>query len=404
MRSAAKRFPVSKLGPAGLVALLVCTGSLAIGAEKNTQVSQDSCGGEGEQDSSACLQQLIDTSKNVKLSAGRTYSITKPLSVGGGQDFDGNGAKLVISTRIAGLIVSGSGTKVRNLTLIAKSAATDGIYINKDASNVTIQDNKILGGWREGILFGRSGQHDLKFVNNFIAPYGGVALAFGILGNPAALGRDGAPPANITIRNNRITEVSSDAIELNSPGQSTISNVDIIGNTLSAPYHASSTSGFCIGLAGVKNVRIRENIIFNCRWQGIHVEDGSSNVVIAGNTINKTIGGAGMKYSSGILLLNSSKITIYNNQIRNTANAGIDLASNVKGVNSDVSIMGNDIMNVGDFGIRVAGPQGSDTGITIGAVRGYAGNKIVNARIAPLMSCIAAIRGSDVRLKTCPKQ
>jgi parallel beta-helix repeat protein len=401
MRWTTQGFLTSKFGAICLIGFLAGTGSQAGAAGRMNQAH--SCGGESEQDSSICLQQLIDAGTKVKLAAGRTYSITKALSVGGGQDFDGNGAKIVVSTRIGGLIVSGDGAKIHDLTLIAKSAATDGIYINKDASNVIIQNNKILGGWREAILFGRSGQHDLKFLHNVISPYGGVALAYGILGNPSVLGRDGAPPTGIVIRNNRITEVSSDAIELNSPGQTTISNVDIIGNTLSAPHHVSSTAGFCIGLAGVRDVRIRENIIFNCRWQGIHVEDHSSNVVIAGNTINKTIGGAG-KYSSGILLLNSNKITIYNNQIRNTANAGIDLGSNEKGVNSDVSIMGNDIMNVGDFGIRVGGGAGSNTGIVVGAVRGYAGNKIANARVAPFMSCVAAIRGSDARLKTCPKR
>jgi parallel beta-helix repeat protein len=401
MKRSSKRFPISNLGLICATAMLAGIAVPAVARDKEMPPSLDSCGSDSGEDSSTCLQRFIDSSKNVALVAGRTYSIGKALIVRSGHNVDGNGAKLVISTHIAGVIVSGSGINIRNLTLIAKTMATDGIYINKDTSDVTIQSNKILGGWREGILFGRSGQRDLKFVSNTIAPFGGLPLAYGILGNPAVLGRDGKPPTNVTIRNNRITNVSSDAIELNSPGRTTISDVDVVGNILSAPNHVTATAGFCIGMAGVKNVRIRENIMFNCRWQGIHVEDGSSNVVIAGNTINKTIGGVGQKNSSGILLLNSNRITIYNNQIRNTWNSGIDLVWNAKGVNSDVSIMGNDIRDAGDFGIRVAGPQGSDSGIVVGATRGYAGNKIINAKVAPFMSCLSAIKGGDARLRTC---
>lgn len=381
---------------------------ILMGPEKTTAAAassfrqSDNCGANASEDDTACLQALVNGSEKVVLPRGRTFHITKAIIVRGPKDLNGNGATISVSSHIPAVAVSGAGAEIYGLTLIGMNGATDGFFLDRGASNVTIRDNRILGGWREGILFGRPGQQSLKFLRNTIRPLEGTVLSYGILGNPYMQGREGPPPRDIVIRGNHITDVSSDAIELNSPKGTTISDVDIVKNKLSAPHHVSPAAGFCIGMAGAKRVRVFENMISDCRWQAVHVEDDSSQIVIAGNTINRTIGGPGQKYSAGILLLNSSNISIYNNQIRNTANAGIDLIWNARGVNKNVEIMNNDIVNPGGPGIRVGG-KGLAQGIVVGAVRGYAGNRIVGAKDAPYASCLSAIRGGESRRWACAR-
>jgi hypothetical protein len=388
---------------AAFSALLMFVGSDKTFAAGASGVRQsDNCGNVSEDDT-ACLQALVNGSKKVVLPRGRTFHITKTIIVRGAKDLNGNGATISVASHIPAVTVSGEGAEIYGLTLIGAGGATDGFFLDRGASNITIRDNKILGGWREGILFGRPGQQGLKFLRNTIRPLQGTVLSYGILGNPYMQGREGPPPKDIVIRGNRITDVSSDAIELNSPKGTTISNVDIVKNKLSAPHHVSPAAGFCIGMAGARNIRVFENVISDCRWQAVHVEDDSSQIVIAGNTINKTIGGPGQKYSAGILLLNSSNISIYNNQIRNTANAGIDLIWNARGVNKNVEIMNNDIVNPGGPGIRVGG-KGAAQGIVVGAVRGYADNRIVGGKDVPYASCLSAIRGGESRRWACARK
>ena len=367
------------------------------------------CAGDGKQDATACLQAHLDRG-GVQLLPGKTYLTTKSLSVGAHAELDGNNATITTPSPVRAIIIAGDGASVHDLTLVGSDPTADGIFIAKGASNVAVRNNQVTGNFRQAILLGASGQHDLIIEGNKVFPGKGQRIAFGVIANPSRLARDGGtPPRNIAIRNNVLTDLTGDAIEINSPPPVSVSNLQIEGNTLSAPLHQTSTAGFCIGMAGVVGARIVGNKIANCKWQGIHIEHNSTNILIQDNSIDKTIGPSGIQMngrrnSAGILLLNSSNIKIYRNRIIDTYNSGIELAWNPKGTNSNITIAGNVINRAGDYGIHVGGPAGRDMGVIVGAADGFGANQITGSKLSPFAGCNSSIRGSDVRLANCAQQ
>ena len=393
------------------IAFGIAAADVAVPQQARADSTPNSCVGDGQTDDTACLQQLLATEKSVRLAAGHTYLITKPLRIDGAVDFDGNGATLTTPAKMREIVIGGDGATVRGLVLTSSGPdPADGIFLDTNATHVTLRDNRITGNFHFAILFGGSGQHDISIIHNTLLPKPGTRLAWGIAANPSRLARDGGvPPHDIIIRDNSVTDVGADAIELNSPPPVGMSNIDIENNTLSAPFHVANTAGLCIGMAGATNVRISGNRISNCKWQGIHIEHNSSDIVIVGNTINTTIGQPGTvvngrQHSSGILLLNSDHIKIENNQISNTFNAGIDLAYNQRGANTSVTIAGNTITNAGDYGIHVGGPAGRDLDIIVGATDGFGDNRIIGAKASAYAGCNGSIRGSNVRMWACGAQ
>jgi parallel beta-helix repeat protein len=372
-----------------------------------------SCVGDGVTDDTDCLQRAVPAQGQLALPAGKTFLISRSIIISDSTTLDGNGSTITATTPIQMIRLRGDGAKVQNLTLTSTGPkGAQGIAIDPSASNVAIVNNVIKGNFLFAIIFGSINQHDIVIDHNTIQPAPNGLMNYGILVNPPALMRGvGAPPRKITIKNNTITDVSSDAIEINSPSHQAgqdraASDIVITNNVLSAPNHKATVySGFCIGLAGTQNVQVTGNRIFDCKWQGIHVEDGSSNVTIVNNTISHVIGPVPPettwgRNSSGILLINSSDVRIFGNTIDRAHNAGIDLVWNRIGTNQNVSIAGNVVKRSGDFGIRVSGPPMWDKNIAVGATAGYGANQVTGSQTADYSSC-TVVRGSESKKMAC---
>lgn len=407
----ARKIPQHRLMLAAL-AMIVGTGAVPFAEAAGPKGLADiNCAGDGKTDDTDCLQHAIDSRPEVQLSSGRTFLVSRSIVVTGPKQLDGNGATITTDERIPVVTISGSNVKVHNLTVGSRTnIRAEGIVLADGASNIELRDDRVVGKFRVGILFGGPNEHDITILNSTIAPGVDGRIGYGLLINPSRMARTGgSPPRALIIKNNTITDVWGDAIEINSPPPVAASNVLIEGNTLSAPFHPSGTAGFCIGLAGTTNVRIVGNKLSRCKWQGMHIEHDASGIVIQNNTIDGTIGRVGnetawSRNSSGILLLNTNNIKIYGNRINNTANAGIDLAWNPKGANSNITIAGNIVTNAGDYGIRVGGPAARTLGVVVGAADGYQGNLISGSKVADFVGCSSSIRGSDVRLRNCGVQ
>jgi len=376
------------------------------------------CGGEASDDT-ACLQDMIKAGGNVVLPANRIFRITKTLQVGPNTVLNGHGSKISSDLPIGILSISGNNATIRDLKLesLNDTSARDrvAIMVAPGVSNLEIYNNDISGYFGIGIMIAGGRQRDIKIVKNTIDP-GRGKIGFGILVNAVKLSEDPAVyPHDIAIVSNTVTNVSSDSVEINSPVGSgrgypaTTNNIVIQNNILSAPNSGQPFAGFCVGIAGVYRVKISGNRMSNCKWQGIHIEDNSSQIDIVENTISKTIGPVGDQtggwrgHSSGIFALNSNNIRILGNTVRDTADHGIEMGYNPKGMNTEVTIAGNMIINAGNAGIVFAGSSNADVDSTVGAANGYRANIITNSGQVDIAACVR-LRGGQGRRAYCSRR
>lgn len=375
-------------------------------------LSSTSCGATG--DDTACLGAILGSGSRVSLDAHRTYNISKPLVLGDGVTLNGNGATITSDAPIGPLVVQGSHVTIRNLNIQSSADGSTlnrvGIMLAPGASDVLITNSTVSGRFGIAIMV-TGGQHQgIKLIRNIVDPHGG-SIGYGILVNALNLG-DGTYPRNIAILNNTVTNVSSDAIEINSPVvdrkgyPDTVSNVVIQNNTLSAPKATGFAAGFCVGIAGAYNVQVKGNRMSNCKWQGVHIEDHAERIDIVNNVIAGTIGPkageSGWKlYSSGVFALNSRNIRILGNKISDSYSKGIEMGFNPGGMNSNVTIAGNTIANSGSSGILFSGNAGADVQSTIGASDGYPDNVIRGSGSGVDIAACVQLRGSQAGSAKC---
>lgn len=348
----------------------------------------------------------------VALEAGRTYRVGKPLNVGPDTQIKGEGATLLTDHPLRFVIqIRGDNVEIRDLK-IHSTASFDrsrvAIMVARGASGLRLFGNQVSGFFGTAVMISGGGQRAIHIQGNRIDPAGGK-IGYGVLVTAVALGPSVSYPRDIDISSNTIVNVSADAIEINSPiGErrgypATASNIIINDNVLSAP-NSDNRVGFCIGLAGVYSVNIVENKMSNCRWQGIHIEDKSSKINIINNNINTVIGPeAGQsqwgRNSSGILVLNSSDVKILGNTISGARHNGIDIGYNPKGLNREIIVAGNLVLNPGRVGVVFSGPK-VDIKSVIGGFGDYSENVIEGAGEADFVGCVS-LSGSQSSMMRC---
>ncbi len=366
-----------------------------------------SCG--GEPDDTACLQRMFAAGGDILLPIDGIYHVTKALQIGSNTMLNGRGSTISSTLPIGILAVRGTGTTIRNLKIesLATTSARDrvAIMVAPGTSGLLLQGNRISGYFGTGIMIAGGRQHDIKIVKNTLDPENGK-MGYGILVNAVNLGDDPATyPHDILVLSNTVTNVSSDAVEINSPvGKragypASISRVVIQNNVLSAPNSIQAVAGFCIGIAGAYRVKISGNQMSDCKWQGVHIEDKSSQIDVLNNTIRRTIGPTGAQsawknYSSGIFSLNSNNLRILGNAISGTRNNGIEMGYNPGGMNTSVTIAGNTVANAGGAGIVFSGQPNANVDSMIGAAEGYPANTIRNSGSADIVGCVS-LRGNQ---------
>jgi hypothetical protein len=257
-------------------------------------------------------------------------------------------------TSINGLVVEG-------LTLAPAIAMTGhGIQINHagTANNILIHNNTLISP-RTGILFNST---------------------------PTEM-------RNIIIRNNTLTGVYGDGIEINrvSPG-AIATNVLIDGNSVAMDPTGSGTgtSGFALAIACTEYATITNNIIPLARTEGIHVEGGVSGpskyTLISHNQMLTLLNGI-------VVLYDGTEVIISDNIVRRSGSGtayGIYFPD-VAGSYANRSILNNLIdAGTGVFTIGILLGGGGDVGPII------AGNRIIGCNTA--VSVTSAIKYANAIL------
>ncbi len=183
--------------------------------------------------------------------------------------------------------------------------------------NVVIKNNNFKGHV-QAISYNSTGKR-VKIINNDF--FGG---AYGVLVNSSAAG-ERMIISNNTFDGNNLT-ANRDAIEINLP-TGTFPYINITDNVIRNYDAGSASSGFGIGVAGGKHIVISGNVVDNCGYQGIHLEDESEYCVVSGNTISNTGGGTNAPVDttqhSGIWVAESYFCNITDNVVFNSVGSGI---------------------------------------------------------------------------------
>lgn len=251
-------------------------------------VGVEACKGDGVSDDTTCLQSALDATlgpRQVSLPSGKTYMISKRLSLSSNLTLDGNNSRIVLKIPEIMLYLSGSNIQVKNIALDyqATSGFSGVIDFARNTNSVTISGVHISGAKAiAGVHINNPGLHDITIQDSIIEN-----TIYGILTNTTNFSSSelrvlSNHPYNLIFQRNQILNVSGDGVEINSPiFNYTPYNSGILGvaahdiqitsNTITAPNSNSAVAGFCIGIAGANKVNVVGNSVSNCKWQFVHI-------------------------------------------------------------------------------------------------------------------------------------
>lgn len=238
-----------------------------------------------------------------------------------------------------------SGGTLRNT---ATSPGFD-LDFQQDAAMVRITGVTFSGAATNAVYLASSGIRDVVIERSRF-----MGVGYGILLNPGALDARG-----LQLRNNRFRQVCSDSIEINAATGGTaarVRDVQIIGNDIGPSCGAGDSSGFGIGLAGVRGFRVARNTIAGARNEGVHLEDGTSEGRVTDNSI--TGGGTGSRPAIAVYRTTSG-VLVDDNRVRDFAGSGIAVLWDSVGSASRITVRNNTISRVKGDGVVVAGDQGT---------------------------------------------
>ena len=237
-----------------------------------------------------------------------------------------SGARFFGVVAAAGLLSVGGNTVITGVTL-ENTSEPDGCSatIQAAAENIVFERCKLIAP-SIGVHANQSGIKNLTVRNCRIQD-----TYFGVLTNTGANDIQG-----VLVEGCHFTNILGDAIEFNHPSGSapTCRGFRVVGNNIAGANTTGGTTstGFGVGVAGCADVTITGNTIHGVLREGIHVEDGSHNIEITGNTVRQIP-------ASGT---NRGGICVYG--------VGTD----------DVTITGNTVTDINGIGIEVVYAGGSD--------------------------------------------
>lgn len=239
------------------------------------------------------------------------------------------------------------GSTVDGLTVV-RNADFSGVLIplSGPASNVTIRNCRIVGNQAR---FPERACHAFRIgfgtVCNVV--FENVAIedcCYGLFQPNDATGTlDG-----FTVEHSRFERNTATDLEFNSP-KGTLRNVVVRDCFFRDNRSRSPAGGFAVGFANVASGRVEHCMIRNYGSEALHVEDRSTDIVLAGNTI---VGGSTRQPNGVILIVNDSRrVTIADNVIDARANTNSPHLILVTGGGkkfpcpSDVAVTGNVLVN-----------------------------------------------------------
>ncbi len=353
------------------------------------------CVGDGVTDDTACLQAAIDQAPGrLTVSAGATYLITGHLYVPGPFVLDGNHSTLLLTTPDIMLLLAGSDVTVRSWHLDYQAASSYAglIDLAPATTNVTIQDCTFTGA--QALAGVHIDNPDIEGVRILDSTFDGIV--YGVLTNTTQLSPTELTDVDkhlfdLTVEGNTMTELSGDGVEINSPvmlyapynsGVPGVAahGITIKSNTIRAPHSDRIERGFCIGIAGASDVTIEGNILEDCKWQGIHLEDKASDLLIVDNQIRRVVGNEADDASgwttarSGILLLDVDHVDIFRNTIESVVDVGVELSYDGTHFVHDVRVAETSVTTAGTYGFFAGGVAGQALNSHFGPVLTFDGN------------------------------
>jgi len=362
------------------------------------KIASASCSCNGQSDDTNCLRDLFLNNQQVELANDQVCTSTRPLTLGNGASVRGQGAtiRFALTEGSTAFNITGSDVLLSDLNVIYKPngprQANAVIRLSENVSRVRISNNHIqASGSYQGILSEKARNTQITISGNTIEN-----TTYGILVNAHHLGPDPAEyQSGWVIEKNRIVKNNGDAIEINSPiGKKrtpamSMRDFRIVDNELEAAGGKTAGAGFCLGVAGLHNAVIAGNIMSRCKWQCIHIEDHSGNILVQNNQCLGTIGPKpndktrwAANDSSGIILLGTvHDIRVLDNELSDTAGFGIELtgSSRERAYTSNIVVAGNKITRAGTHAIFVGGDAGVRLDSLVGPSHGFPGNTTVDS-------------------------
>lgn len=234
---------------------------------------------------------------------------------------------------------------------VSNASADPGFDVDlaQGAVGVSITGTTFGGTSANALYMAASGISDVVVSESRFAHVG-----YGVLLNPGAL-----DARKITLRGNRFVDACADAIEINAATGGTaarVKDVQIIDNHVEGTCGSGDSAGFGIGLAGVEGFTVRGNVVSGARNEAIHMEDGSTDGTVAGNTIG---GGGGSGRPAVAIYRTTSHIVVESNRITGFSGSGVSVQWDSLGSARSVTITDNIISEVSGSGVVVAGDAGS---------------------------------------------
>ena len=341
-------------------------------------------------DDTALLQGLIQTAaesanKVVSLDPNRTYVVNDQIQIPDGVTVDGGGCATISSNNpnavawMNALIVAGNNVTIANLNfnLVFANSSTPGagILIGSGATNTVVEHVGIQGSnvW-VGVYLGSLSMQNITVQNSQFSGIGyGVLLSINQIQTDIS-----QSSGNITIADNQLSRLSSDAIAINSPvtadTPNATGNPDFVATHILITGNQISDVGFGISNAGGKDVVISDNVITRSAYNGIHLEDTAANVLIQNNTIDGVLAPTATYFSGyidGIWMDHCTQIKIIDNTIAHAINKGVDIVYDAPLTQSgaqfdpyryanNITIAGNSFVDPGDYAINAGGGGASD--------------------------------------------
>lgn len=223
------------------------------------------------------------------------------------------------------------------------------LNFQQSARNVIVSGTTFRGSAANAVYLGSPGLQRLTIERSRF-----LHVLYGILLNPDAISTRG-----LSISRNEFNEACADAIELNAATGGSSRRVQgaiIQDNRISGDCGTGSSSGFGIGLAGVRNFTVQANEIMSVRSEGVHLEDGTSDGTIAQNAI---VGGGGGQRPAIAIYRDTARIVVRGNRVSHFDGSGVGVLWDSLGSARDVTIRDNLLQNLSGDGVDVAGDRGT---------------------------------------------
>lgn len=353
-------------------------------AQLQNRAPSQSCICDGSSDDTECLRDALLKGGEVSLTANQACTSHRPLTLGNGVSLHGQGATVRFDLKegSTGFEVTGSDVLLSGLKVVYKPngprQANAVIRLGENVSRVKIANNHIqANATYQGILSEKPRTTQITISGNTIEN-----TTYGILANAHHLGQDPEEyQSGWVIEKNRIVENNGDAIEINSPigkkrtAEMSMRDFKIIDNELEASGGKTAGAGFCLGVAGLHDAVITGNKMSRCKWQCIHIEDHSGNILVQNNQCFGTTGPKpedktrwAANDSAGIILLGTvHDVQVLGNEVSDTAGFGIELTGSSRdhSYTSNTVVAGNKITRAGTHAIFIGGDPGVKLDATI---------------------------------------